>query len=367
MKIQEHGLAQTGSKGRKRVGKKLPQAVAPSEAQVLELGTEEGLGKFVIQSRSMRDLYRLATQVAGSDATILVYGESGTGKELFARLVHQLSGRRAKPFVPVNCGVLKGELFADKFFGHEAGAFTGAQRQRKGSFELAADGTLFLDEVGEIPPANQVDFLRVLEEKTFRRLGGERPLPFDARIVAATNRVLHKMVAAAEFRADLYYRLNVIPVTLPPLRERVDDIPPLAEYFLAMYRHRYHKPGVRLAPATLDALCDYPWPGNVRELEHVIERACVLCQGTTLGADQLPGEIVGYRLPAPEVAPVEREGASAAVLPAAADLPPSERILQALRRAGGNKAKAARLLGIDRTTLYRKIRELHLDLSQIDF
>ena len=180
-----HRTGRTGRVGRS--GKKLPIRSADSGVEILELGTEEGLGKFVIQSRTMRDLYRLATQVAGSDATILIYGESGTGKELFARLVHQLSGRRAKPFVPVNCGVLKGELFADKFFGHESGAFTGAQRQRKGSFEMAGDGTLFLDEVGEIPAPNQVDFLRVLEEKTFRRLGGEKTQPFDARIVAATK------------------------------------------------------------------------------------------------------------------------------------------------------------------------------------
>ena len=357
-KNQEDGLSQAGMKASRRSGKKLPQAVSPSEAQVLELGTEDGLGKFVIQSRTMHDLYRLATQVAGSDATILVYGESGTGKELFARLVHQLSGRRAKPFVPVNCGVLKGELFADKFFGHEAGAFTGAQRQRKGSFELAADGTLFLDEVGEIPPANQVDFLRVLEEKTFRRLGGERPLPFDARIVAATNRVLHKMVAAAEFRADLYYRLNVIPVTLPPLRERVDDIPPLAEYFLAMYRHRYHKPGVRLAPATLDALCAYSWPGNVRELRNLTERLVLLCSEPIIEPGHLPLEMrLASGLPAVDC------GQGVLTLEAAVRQAEVAAIVRAWAESGGSKAKLAEILAVSPRTLRYKLAEYELKLN----
>ena len=351
--VRESGTA----KGARTSGKKLPPASGAPEAEILELGTEDGLGKFVIQSMPMRDLYRLATQVAGSDATILVYGESGTGKELFARLVHQLSGRRAKPFVPVNCGVLKGELFADKFFGHEAGAFTGAQRQRKGSFELAADGTLFLDEVGEIPAPNQVDFLRVLEEKTFRRLGGEKTQPFDARIVAATNRMLHKMVAAGEFRADLYYRLNVIPVTLPPLRERVDDIPPLAEYFLAMYRHRYHKPDVRLAPATQDALCAYSWPGNVRELRNLTERLVLLCAEPVIEPAHLPLEMrLATGLPAAEY------GHGSLTLEAAVRQAEVAAIVRAWSEAGGSKARLADILAVSPRTLRYKLAEYELKL-----
>ncbi|KAF5056394.1 Regulatory protein AtoC [anaerobic digester metagenome] len=339
-------------------GRKLPNAAGELEAEILELGTEEGLGKFVIQSRAMRDLYRLAMQVAGSDATILVYGESGTGKELFARLVHQLSGRRARPFIPVNCGVLKGELFADKFFGHEAGAFTGAQRQRKGSFEMAADGTLFLDEVGEIPPTNQVDFLRVLEEKTFRRLGGERTLPFDARIVAATNRVLHKMVSAGEFRADLYYRLNVIPVTLPPLRERSDDIPPLAEYFLAMYRHRYHKPDVRLAPATLATLCKYSWPGNVRELRNLMERLVLLTADNVIEPGHLPLEMrIATGLPSVEC------GQGVMTLEAAVRQAEVSAIVRAWAEAGGSKARLAEILAVSPRTLRYKLAEYELKLN----
>ncbi len=357
-KIQEKAYGSALGVGSRRSGKKLPASSGDSRAEVLELGTEEGLGKFVIQSRSMRDLYRLATQVAGSDATILVYGESGTGKELFARLVHQLSGRRSKPFVPVNCGVLKGELFADKFFGHEAGAFTGAQRQRKGSFEMAADGTLFLDEVGEIPPPNQVDFLRVLEEKTFRRLGGEKTQPFDARIVAATNRVLHKMVGAGEFRADLYYRLNVIPVTLPPLRERVDDIPPLAEYFLAMYRHRYHKPDVRLAPATLETLCEYPWPGNVRELRNLTERLVLLCAEPLIEPAHLPLEMrLATGLPAVE------HGEGVMTLETAVRQAEVTAIVRAWAEAGGSKARLAEILDVSPRTLRYKLAEYDLKLT----
>ena len=348
----------SGSRTRQQIGKKLPDLNAGQGIEVLELGTEDGLGKFVFQSRSMRDLYRLAMQVAGADATILVYGESGTGKELFARLVHQLSGRRGRPFVPVNCGVLKGELFADKFFGHEAGAFTGAQRQRKGSFELAADGTLFLDEVGEIPPPNQVDFLRVLEEKTFRRLGGEKTQVFDARIVAATNRLLPKMVSAGEFRADLYYRLNVVPVTLPPLRERPDDIPPLAEYFLAMYRHRYHKPDVRLAPATLDALCDYPWPGNVRELRNLTERLVLLTSDPLIEPAHLPLEMrLATGLPSMDT--------SHGVLTLEAAVRQAEvaAIVRAWNEAGGSKARLAELLGVSPRTLRYKLAEYELKLA----
>jgi len=358
MEFQKDGRKRARRGGIANAGKKLPVPPQDPGVEILDLGTEEGLGKFVIQSRTMRDLYRLATQVAGSDATILVYGESGTGKELFARLVHQLSGRRAKPFIPVNCGVLKGELFADKFFGHEAGAFTGAHRQRKGSFEMAGDGTLFLDEAGESPTPNQVDFLRVLEEKTFRRLGGEKTQPFAARIVAATNRVLHRMVVAGEFRADLYYRLNVIPVTLPPLRERIDDIPPLAEYFLAMYRHRYHKPDVRLAPATLEALCDYPWPGNVRELRNLTERLVLLCAEAVIEPAHLPLEMrLATGLPSLD------GNRGVMTLEAAVREAEIAAIVRAWAEAGGSKARLAEILSVSPRTLRYKLAEYDLRLT----
>ncbi|MDY0275822.1 MAG: sigma-54 dependent transcriptional regulator [Desulfomicrobium sp.] len=344
---------------KKQTGKNLPPVHARSTAEMLDLGTEDGLGKFIIQSQSMRELYRLATQVAGADATILIYGESGTGKELFARLVHQLSGRRHKPFVPVNCGVLKGELFADKFFGHEIGAFTGAQRQRKGSFELAANGTLFLDEVGEVPLHNQVDFLRVLEEKTFRRLGGEKILPFEARIVAATNRLLQDMVLGGEFRADLYYRLNVVPVTLPPLRERTDDIPVLAQYFLGIYGHRYHKPEVTMTSATLELLCDYSWPGNVRELRNLIERLVLLSTDLTIDPSHLPLEM---RLTS-HLSSIPSTDQSVMTLEAAVRQAEVAAIIRAWQEAGGSKAKLAEILRISPRSLRYKLAEYELKLK----
>jgi len=248
-------------------GKFLPQELdADPEARLAM--SEAGL---LFRSEAMRTLYRVAIQVAGSDAPILLTGESGTGKEIFARLLHTLSDRSGRPFVPVNCGVLTGELFADKFFGHEPGAFTGATRLQKGSFELAADGTLFLDEVGEIPLSNQVDFLRVLEERSFKRLGGEKDQGFRARIVAATNRSLTDMVRRGAFRPDLFYRLNVIPIALPSLRERSEDVAPLSEYFLWLFGQHYHRPGLALAPETLRLLLRHPWPGNVRELKKLVD------------------------------------------------------------------------------------------------
>ena len=267
-------------------GKKLPMRLDLEELP----GEPSGVTAVLISSKAMRDVHKLASQVAPSDAPVLLQGESGTGKELFARLIHVLSNRKEKPFVPINCGVLKGELFADKFFGHEAGAFTGASRQQKGSFELAGDGTLFLDEVGEIPPANQADFLRVLEQRTFRRLGGERNMPFEARIVAATNRNLMEMVRDGRFRADLYYRLNVVPVFLPPLRQRTEDIPILAAHFIEHFALRYHRPPLALSARTLRAFQDYAWPGNARELRNLIERLILVNPGPAVEPDDLPLE-----------------------------------------------------------------------------
>ncbi|KUG28923.1 sigma-54 dependent transcriptional regulator [hydrocarbon metagenome] len=306
---------------------------------------------FLFRSPAMRALRRVAGQVAGSDAPILVYGESGTGKELFSRLIHTLSNRREKPFVPVNCGVLKGELFADKFFGHEAGAYTGANRRQKGSFEAAEDGTLFLDEVGEIPQPNQVDFLRVLEQRTFKRLGGEKDLPFSARIVAATNRSLPEMVQTGFFRADLYYRLNVVPISLPPLRDRREDILPLAEHFLGLFRHRYHKHGLELRPCARRALEAHLWPGNVRELKNLMERVVLLHpDGMEIMAADLPLEMrcdTGG----------ESHGAEPDCLSLEAAVREAETraIRRAVAAASGSKSRAAELLRISSRTFRHKV------------
>ncbi|MFZ5813367.1 MAG: sigma-54 interaction domain-containing protein [Thermodesulfobacteriota bacterium] len=315
---------------------------------------------FLFRSPAMRALYRVAAQVAGSDAPILVYGESGTGKELFSRLIHNLSNRREKPFVPVNCGVLRGELFADKFFGHEAGAFTGANRRQKGSFETAEDGTLFLDEVGEIPQTNQVDFLRVLEQRTFKRLGGEKDIPFAARIVSATNRSLPEMVQSGLFRADLYYRLNVVPIAVPPLRDRREDILPLAELFLEHFRHRYHKHGLNLRPCARRTLEEHLWPGNVRELKNLMERVVLLHpDGVDIMAADLPLEM--RCAPGSDAQEGEPECLS---LEAAVHEAEKRAIQRALAVAEGSKSRAAELLRISPRTFRHKM--VHLGLRRTD-
>ncbi len=326
---------------------------------------ELGMREFVFHSPSMRTVYSVATQVAGSDASVLIYGESGTGKELFARLLHTLSDRAARPFVAVNCGVLQGELFADKFFGHEAGAFTGAQRPRKGAFEAAEAGTLFLDEVGEIPPANQTDFLRVLEERSFRRMGSERDMPFQARIVAATNRPLLQMVQEKQFRADLFYRLNVVPVSLPPLRQRKEDIPVLTEHILARLRHRYHRPDLTLHPDVMRLFYEYHWPGNVRELRNLLERLVLLAAESYIAADNLPldMQLASARPPAAYTPHMpSSEGPVSLTLEAAVQEAEIRAILRAFRHAGGHKGRTAETLGISERSLRYKMSEHRLRL-----
>ena len=326
----------------------------------------------LFRSDAMRALYRVAIQVAGSDAPVLLTGESGTGKELFARLLHTLSNRSGRPFVPVNCGVLSGELFADKFFGHESGAFTGAVRLQKGSFELTGDGTLFLDEVGEIPLPNQVDFLRVLEERSFKRLGGEKDLGFRARIVAASNRALPDMVRSGHFRADLFYRLNVIPIALPSLRERREDIAPLAEYFLWLFGHHYHRPNLSLSSGALGLLTRHNWPGNVRELKNLMERVALLHKGEApVRAQDLPLEMrleLGEELP-PDLC---REGLAGAGpgaddaagfnLEAVVRRAEIAAMIGAYKATGRSKQRTAELLGISPRTLRHKLAQYELKL-----
>lgn len=317
-----------------------------------------GITAVLIGSRAMRDAHTLASQVASSDAPVLLQGESGTGKELFARMIHAMSNRKEKPFVPVNCAVLKGELFADKFFGHEAGAFTGASKQQRGSFEMAGDGTLFLDEVGDIPPTNQADFLRVLEQRTFRRMGGDRELPFEARILAATNRNLQDMVRSGHFRADLYYRLNVVPVFLPPLRQRREDIAVLAGHFLEHFGHRYHKLGMRLSPESLSTLNAYTWPGNARELRNLIERLVLVNPIGIIDVWDLPVE-----LQPGAACPVEDHVPESLSLDAAVRDAEIRAIVRAFRHCRGNRALTAETLGISPRTLRHKVREFALNLG----
>ncbi len=281
---------------------------------------------------------RLLKKVAVTDSTVLLTGESGTGKELFARAVHALSPRSSGPFVAVNCAAIPESLMENELFGHEQGAFTGASRRQKGRFELAAGGTLFLDEVGELEIGVQAKVLRVLEERTFERVGGGKPVRSDARVVTATNRELRAMVDAGELRQDLYYRLDVFPIALPPLRQRSSDVPLLARHLAAEIAGRLDRAAPEIAPEALELLAAQEWPGNVRQLANVLERAIILAEDRLLRAGDL-SPLLGTD-PPPD---------------------PRQRLRQALRRAGGDKRRAAQQLGISYRTLQRKVRELDLE------
>jgi two-component system response regulator HydG len=296
-------------------------------------------------------LARVVTQakrVARTNATVLITGESGTGKELIARLIHTESHRVRAPFVPVNCAGLTESIIESELFGHVKGAFTGAVKSKKGKFELADGGTLFLDEIGEIPLDVQVKLLRVLQEREVERVGGEEPVRIDVRLVCATHRDLDAMVADGSFREDLYYRIKVIVLRLPALRERPEDIPELVDHFRKLSNERNRRDVKEFTPAALERLQEYGWPGNVRELENVVEQAVVLAQGPAVDAGDLPEEITGDRGPQDVLR-----------IPVGTTLAQSEKelILETLRKAGGNKTKAAKMLGIGVRTLYRKLEE----------
>ena len=311
----------------------------------------------VATSKAMRDVFQLVRDLAESDATVLITGESGTGKELVARALHKHSPRRAGPFVAVNCGAIPADLLESELFGHVRGAFTGAVRDREGRFELARGGALFLDEVGDLPLPLQVKLLRVLQERTFERVGDGRTLRSDARILAATNRDLKREVAEGRFREDLLYRLRVVPIAIPPLRERREDIEPLAHHLLARVTGRQGR-ALRLSPDALRVLLDHAWPGNARELENALEYAVAVCKGQTIHEGDLPAEV---RERAPGVAArADSEPAPSLVREAPAGGGERARLMDALVRCRWNREKAAAELGMSRTTLWRKMRELGL-------
>jgi Nif-specific regulatory protein len=300
-------------------------------------------------SAEMRDVCAQITLVAPASTTVLLRGESGTGKELIAHAVHYNSSRASGPFIKVNCAALPETLIESELFGHERGAFTGALSRRKGRFELAHGGTLFLDEIGELPPSTQVKLLRVLQEREFERLGGTTTLAVDVRVVAATNRDLEKAIAERVFREDLYYRLNVFPIFMPPLRERKPDILLLADHFVTKFARLHHKSVRRITTAAIDMLMGYHWPGNVRELENIIERAVVVCDAQAIHGRHLP----------PTLQTAEASG-TAADGTLAGQVAALERdlIQDALKTAGGNQAQAARLLQTTERILRYKIRRL---------
>ncbi|MHC4480140.1 MAG: nif-specific transcriptional activator NifA [Planctomycetota bacterium] len=288
-------------------------------------------------SRAMQAVYGLIAQVSGSEATVLIRGESGTGKELVAHAIHYNSPRAEKPLIRVNCAALPETVLESELFGHEKGAFTGAITQRKGRFELAQGGSIFLDEVGDFSPATQIKFLRVLQEREFERVGGSSTIKADVRVIAATNRDLEELIAENTFRQDLYYRLNVFPIHIPPLRERKTDIPLLADFFVEKYAKANRKAIHRIAGPAMDMLMRYDWPGNVRELENCIERAVLLSRGEVIRSSHLPPSVQTVQ----GAAPINGRG-----LQAALDNLEREMIIEALHESGGNKAAAARALGI---------------------
>ncbi|MBR1871538.1 MAG: sigma-54-dependent Fis family transcriptional regulator [Kiritimatiellae bacterium] len=332
----------------KRVEKAIAQILLEKEVHELRSQVNEkyGMENITGESPAMKNVFALVRQAAPTEATILIEGPSGTGKELVAHAIHNLSARAKGPFVAVECAALTGSLLESELFGHEKGAFTDAFQRRIGRFEAANHGTIFLDEISEISPATQVKLLRVLETRTFERVGGTETIKTDIRIVAACNKPLAKLVAEGKFREDLYYRLNVVDIRLPALRERTGDIPLIAMRYLREFSKANGSKVQGIAPEAMKILESYSWPGNVRELRNTIEKMVVLARNPELGVDDVP-EQIRYHLK--ELA-VDTGGGTLEALE-------KRRIAQAIAQAGGNRTKAAERLGISRRTLYRKIEE----------
>jgi two-component system response regulator AtoC len=308
-----------------------------------ELVRKDSPFAFVAKGRAMQELLAVVRKVAPTDSTVFIQGESGTGKELVANTVWSNSRRNASPFIALNCATLSENLMESELFGHEKGAFTSAVQMKNGLVEVADQGTLFLDEIGEMPAALQAKLLRFLDSGEFRRVGGNKTLKADVRVIAATNKDLTGLIKTKEFREDLYYRLNVITIAIPPLRDRKEDIPDLADAFLRKYATKLAKPVPTLAPAALSALEGYSWPGNVRELENVIERAVILAEQDTISPKEL--------------SLASDEATDCAPQPQTLEEMEKEHIQRVLKEADGNQSKASQVLGIDRKTLYHKLKK----------
>ncbi|HMM22167.1 MAG TPA: sigma 54-interacting transcriptional regulator [Selenomonadales bacterium] len=324
---------------------------------------ESGFEKIVYKSKQMYDLILLAKRVAESDASVMIMGESGTGKDLFAHAIHQESARRDRPYVVVDCSAIPPSLMESELFGYEPGAFTGAQRKGKaGKFEVADGGTVFLDEIGELPLEMQSKLLRVLEGREFYRVGGVKPIKVDIRIIAATNRDMGAMLKNGSFRQDLFYRLNVFSLNIPPLRERRDDIPILIDFYLKRYSVINNKLIDRIAPEVMAMLLHYHWPGNVRELKNAIERLVILSEDNAITTGHLPRivETIGNGATATDEGRMATEFQTLLSLEEAVIAAERQTILNALKAAGNNKAQTAKLLDIPRSTLYYKLQKLKL-------
>jgi len=318
------------------------------------LGREFSTSKIIGSSPKMQELYHMVAMIAPTDSTVLIQGESGTGKELIADLVHENSTRANGPLVKVNCTALPDTLLESELFGYERGAFTGANQRKQGRFELADGGSLFLDEIGDMNPSVQAKLLRVLQEHTFERLGGNKTISVDVRIIVATNKDLESEVKDGNFREDLFYRLNVVPIVVPPLRERKEDIPLLAEHFLKYYAEKNHRPVKGILPRTLDLLMRYNWPGNVRELENAIERAVIIAGGEHLTEVDLPINI--------QASADDLQTTETGVIPGLT-IKEVERdlIIKTLEQTAGNRTRTAKILGITRKTLQNKLKEYQID------
>ncbi|MGE5358232.1 MAG: sigma-54 interaction domain-containing protein [Bacteroidales bacterium] len=320
------------------------------------------------RSARMRAVFDFVRVIADSDSSVLVTGETGTGKEMVANLIHQSSSRRHKPFVAVSCAILSETLIESELFGHERGAFTGAIKDRPGRFELAQGGTIFLDDVDDVPLTMQVKLLRVLQNRTIERLGGTRQIPIDVRVITGSKRDLRQLVAEGKFRDDLFYRLNVIPITLPPLRERREDVPILVDHFIKRYfRQRGEEPRA-VSPAVLQAFMRYPWPGNVRELENACERIAQTCTCDTVRVGCIPVSVLFHKYAEDQASVVETHANPSAVsLDDRLREVESNLISWALKVSAGNKSKAAELLNIKRSTLGDRIKKLglgHLEAAE---
>jgi len=319
-----------------------------------ELKGQYTFADIIGKSDKMQLIFKTLPQIAESDAAVLVEGESGTGKEMIAQAVHSLSPRRRRPFLAINCAALPDTLLESELFGYKAGAFTGARRDKPGKFALVRNGTLFFDEIADITPALQVKLLRVLQDGIFEPLGSVRPVTSGARIVAASNRNLAARVRTGEFRKDLYYRINVVRIELPPLRERMDDLPLLLDHFLERFSRRRGKQIHQVSPQALSVLMTHDYPGNIRELENIIEHAFVMCHGDTILPEHLPYDL------APKIAGAEPSGEMRLK-----DLE-ARYIWDALRRNHWNRAATARALGVSRSTFFRKVRDLRIELPGKD-
>jgi two-component system response regulator HydG len=307
------------------------------------------------KSSRMQQVFELTQKAAQSEAPVIIYGESGTGKELVAHAIHALGRRREGPFIPCNCAALNEALLESELFGHVKGAFTGAYAHRQGRFEAAHRGDIFLDEVGDLPPAIQVKLLRVLESKQFERVGDHRPISVDVRIITATHRDLETLVSAGKFREDLFFRINVIPIQLPPLRERLEDLPLLVEHFLTRLRQRSGKAISGLTRDAMRILLDHPWPGNVRELQGALEYAFVVAEAGLITPSHLPP-----KLNSGEVSPETH--------PEAGSVPDSDEkanLINALRQADGNQSRAATLLGVSRVTVWHRMKKYGIDVHKL--